>query len=57
MVMFRAMLGVFHLHTVMSGWVGGCKSWNILLMTGRSDRVDTPRLYFWKRVVVFLGFF
>lgn len=53
MVLLRVTLGVFHLHTVMSGWVGGWKCWDILLMTGRSDRMDNPRLYFWKM----LGFF
>lgn len=53
MVLFRVISGMFHLHTVMSGWVGGCKCWNMLLMTGRSDRVDTPRYLFLKNGGVF----
>lgn len=43
----------FQLPTVISGWMGRCKSWRMLsLMTGRNDRVDSPRF-----LVCFFGLF
>lgn len=53
-MLFRVILGMFHLHTVVSGWVGGCKCWNMLLMTGRSDKSGYPQVFIFEK---WWGFF
>jgi len=47
MVLFGVVLGFFQLRMVISGWMGGRKCWHALsLMTGRNDKVDSPKFYF-----------